>query len=432
MTNCVPNEAEKSSNVQLSAETKNWYDNHKQDYDAVILKYIKNLQWENAIVSNGKDGKVIEVPFTLDDNLKTSNGTATLRNDSHRLVFVKDGQQNFKTYYIQIFAGDENSSNIDKISTYYGVSNNFSGKIFKQDLKENIVASVQYKNGKDVQLGATSKMREENLDCTFFGYWNGDGSFTPIRLLYCDGGGGEDPTIGGGVTTGGGGGANTTLSAVKIINNLTGKAKCLNDLLNRNGNSFVQNLFSKFEGTSKFDISISSVNALPKTVDGVVTYLNGRALKPKGKLIEIEISTTEANKRAPLEVARIILHEYIHADIYRKLGTVLGTDKESLDFKTTYEKYEGEHHSTMAILYVNSMKEALKQFHQSLFPNDISAYTAFYNEAPSDAFYEALAWGGLRDSKVKAWNELPAAQKASIEALASRVEKFSKTSPCGN
>ena len=126
------------------------------------------------------------------------------------------------------------------------------------------------------------------------------------------------------------------------------------------------------------------------------------------------------------------MHEYIHADIFRKLGTVLGTDKESLDFKETFEKYDGEHHSIMATLYIKSMKEALKDFHMINFPNDINAYTAYYGEAPSDAFYEALAWGGLRDSNVKAWNDLPDATKASIEVLASRVEKFSKTSPCNN
>ena len=232
----------------------------------------------------------------------------------------------------------------------------------------------------------------------------------------------------------GGGGGGTTPPPIKpqIIDKLTGKAKCLNTLLNKSGNSFVQKLLAKFEGTSKFDISISSVDALPKTIDGVVTYLNGRTLKPKSNLIEIEISTTEANRRAPIEVARIILHEYIHADIYRKLGTVLATNVENLDFKETFEKYEGEHHSVMAKLYVDSMKESLKQFHQSLFPGDIKAYTDYYNEPPSDAFYEALAWGGLRDENIKAWNELSAEKKASIEVLASRVEKFSKTSPCNN
>ncbi|WP_427873063.1 hypothetical protein [Flavobacterium sp. MMS24-S5] len=221
-------------------------------------------------------------------------------------------------------------------------------------------------------------------------------------------------------------------SAFQIMDYLTGKAKCLNDLLNKNGNSFVQNLFSKFEGESKFDIAISSADVLMVTKDGVTKEVNGKTFKPDGKLIKIEISTSRVNARAPLEVARIILHEYIHADIYRKLGTVLAMNVENLDFKTTYEKYEGEQHSVMATLYVQSMKEALKQFHQSILPGDIKAYTDYYNEPPSDAFYEALAWGGLRDEDVKAWNELSATKKASIEALASRVERFSKTSPCSN
>ncbi|WP_294962635.1 hypothetical protein [uncultured Flavobacterium sp.] len=204
MAHCTTNEAEKNSNVQLATETKNWYDNHKQDYDAVILNYVKNLQWENAIVSTGKDGEVVEVPFTLDDNLKTSNGTATLRNDSHRLVFVKDGQQNFKTYYIQIFADDENSSNIDKSSVYYGALNNFSGKIFTQDLLTNSATSITYKNGINSKLSSTAKWREEFYDCTFLGWIGEDGSFEPIKLLYCDGG--SDAPTGGGPTTGGGGG----------------------------------------------------------------------------------------------------------------------------------------------------------------------------------------------------------------------------------
>ena len=221
-------------------------------------------------------------------------------------------------------------------------------------------------------------------------------------------------------------------SAFQIMDFLTGKAKCINDLLNKNGNSFIQNLFSKFEGTSKFDIAITSTDVVTTSKNGVIEELNGKTLPPKGKLIQIEISTARVNARAPLEVARIILHEYIHADIYRKIGTVLEMNVENLDFKETYEKYEKEHHSVMAKLYVDSMKESLKQFHQNLFPDDIKAYTAYYNEPPSDAFYEALAWGGLRDERVKAWNELSAEKKASIEALASRVEQFSKTSPCSN
>ncbi|WP_281632100.1 hypothetical protein [Flavobacterium luteolum] len=210
MTSCTSEDSTSNPNGGPTAEARSWFNNHESEYNASILQYIDNLQWENAIVSDGKDGEVIEVPFTLKEKLSTSNENATLQNDSHRLVFVKDGQKKFKAYYIQIFADDENYSSFGKSSVYYGAPNNFSGKIFKQDLKDNVVSSLKYIDGKGVQLGATSKMREVNLDCTFFGYWKDDGSFTPIRLLYCDGGGGEDPTIGGGVTTGGGGGSSSS------------------------------------------------------------------------------------------------------------------------------------------------------------------------------------------------------------------------------
>jgi hypothetical protein len=59
---------------------------------------------------------------------------------------------------------------------------------------------------------------------------------------------------------------------------------------------------------------------------------------------------------------RIILHEYIHADIYRKLNTKYDANG-ALDFNKTYETY-GSQYGTMAVLYINSMKEALKAFHK--------------------------------------------------------------------
>jgi hypothetical protein len=54
------------------------------------------------------------------------------------------------------------------------------------------------------------------------------------------------------------------------------------------------------------------------------------------------------------------LHEYIHADIYRKLNTKYDANG-ALDFNKTYETY-GSQYGTMAVLYINSMKEALKAF----------------------------------------------------------------------
>lgn len=216
---------------------------------------------------------------------------------------------------------------------------------------------------------------------------------------------------------------------VQIIDKLTGKAKCLNDLLNKNGDSFVQKLLANFAGKSEFNIEIVSKEKITVTNNGTIVEINGRTIPPVGNLINIEISTSKADTNSALDVARTILHEYIHADIFRKLGTTLGTTQERLDFKTTYEAY-GNQHNTIATLYLSSMKEALKGFHKTVLTDDYNKYTQYYDEEPSDAFYEALAWGGLKDANVKAWTDLPADKKAAIEALVNRVPMLSKTVPC--
>ncbi|MFE3868413.1 hypothetical protein ACFX5E_10055 [Flavobacterium sp. LS2P90] len=214
---------------------------------------------------------------------------------------------------------------------------------------------------------------------------------------------------------------------VQITNELTGKAKCLNDLLDKNGDSFVKNLLANFEGESEFNIQIVSKDNVFSTETGL--EINGKTLPPKNNVIVIEISTSRTNLNSSLDAARTILHEYIHADIFRKLNTTSGTTGERLDFKNTYEAY-GNQHGTIAGLYLNSMKEALKGFHKTALIDDYNMYINYYGEAPSDAFYEALAWSGLRENNVKAWADLPAEKKAAIEALASRVDRFSRTVPC--
>jgi hypothetical protein len=215
----------------------------------------------------------------------------------------------------------------------------------------------------------------------------------------------------------------------QIINELTGKAKCLNDLLDKNGDSFVKNLLANFKGTSEIDIKIVSkdqvfLDLTKEEVNGKTTHV------PGSTLINIAISTTRLDHNAALEGARVILHEYIHADIFRKLNTIYDANG-ALDFKKTYEAY-GNQHGTIAGLYLESMKNALKEFHKNVLTDDYNKYTNYYGEIPSDAFYEALAWGGLRENNAKAWADLPAEKKAIIEALASRVIGFSRIVPCPN
>lgn len=56
----------------------------------------------------------------------------------------------------------------------------------------------------------------------------------------------------------------------------------------------------------------------------------------------------------------------------------------------------------------------------------------WFEEEPSDAFYEAMAWNVLKENNVKAWVCLPADKKASIDSLVKRGNLLTKAAPCSN
>ncbi len=224
----------------------------------------------------------------------------------------------------------------------------------------------------------------------------------------------------------------TYLKIAKIdASGLIGKAKCLNDLLTKNGNLFVHELLANFQGNSKFDINILSAEKVFD--DETKVEVNGNTKydpKVSPTQITIQISTSRLNSQTALDAARTILHEYVHADIVRKLFTPEQIKSGAPSFKTVFDAY-GSAHGTMAGLYLQSMKEALKDFHKNALSEDYNKYVAFWGHEPTDAFYEAMAWGGLQESKVKDWGDLPDEKKKEINALASKENAYlTKNVPC--
>lgn len=211
---------------------------------------------------------------------------------------------------------------------------------------------------------------------------------------------------------------------------LKGKEECLNNLLDQKGNSFVQKLLSKFRGDgTEFDIKISSQDSLWS--EKSQKFVNGLAKSPVNNVIEIQISSTHANMNSALYVAKTILHEYIHADIFRKLKTKYPTNYE-LDFKKTFEQYQNDHHETMGNLYITQMRDALKNFHQNALPNDYNAYINHFGTPPTDLFYEALVWQGLRNDDIAAYNELSEEKKLLLAAEEQKLGILSKKCPENN
>ena len=157
-------------------------------------------------------------------------------------------------------------------------------------------------------------------------------------------------------------------------------------------------------------------------------FVNAITQSPVNNVIEIHVSSTQANQRSALSVARTLLHEYIHADIFRKLETRTNTIFE-LNFRSIFEQYEEDHHKTMAALYVESMRDALRNFHQTALTADYNAYVNYFGTPPNDFFYEALAWQGLKNHNVKAYIDQPEEVKKLIEAEEKKLVYLSKDCP---
>lgn len=81
-------------------------------------------------------------------------------------------------------------------------------------------------------------------------------------------------------------------------------------------------------------------------------------------------------------------------------------------------------------LYVTSLRDAMKHFHKNVLTDDYNKYTAYYGEEPSDDFYEALAWRGLKEHNVKAWSDLSPERKGVIKNLSLRIDVLTKTISC--
>lgn len=86
-------------------------------------------------------------------------------------------------------------------------------------------------------------------------------------------------------------------------------------------------------------------------------------------------------------------------------------------------------HNTMADLYVNSIRDALKSFHKNVLTDDYNKFVNYFGSSPSDTFYESLAWQGLKDDNVEAYNNLSDLKKISLNNEANKIGLLTKKCP---
>jgi len=110
---------------------------------------------------------------------------------------------------------------------------------------------------------------------------------------------------------------------VEIINNLTGKANCT--YLKLENNSILQKTIERFKGKTPINLIINQESNLTiRDQNGKNVLVNAITSYGNSYNINITLNTEQANNRPSLALVRTILHEAIHAEIYRKVKTTSG------------------------------------------------------------------------------------------------------------
>lgn len=418
LINCGSDEAGKSNaiseyNSDVSS-ARDWFYSKKNDSTIEFMPYIKEISWEKSITSEGALGRIVEVPFTLKDNLSASGKEVKLYNDHHRFLFVKDEKQNYKLFYVQIFSDQKDFDIVDMDYNYYSIDDNFDGEVYVQELSTKKGSRIEFKNGGKVKPSLTSKMREQA--CVYYGYWYEDGHFEALYEVGCYGGGGDpddyrDPAPGYGGGGGGSSGGSTDNS------NLTKSQKIeksiITDQLDPCTRAVYQKLISLQQGDIaimierfKMPSSIFNINMSTGEVQDNDPNVAAQTKRVKDSYSDVSIVFNQdyisglGNDSPPtdLSVAAAMAHEVIHAYLISLAQEYDSCGESCLsDFPTVYEAYVNSeikknrnilperHHEVIAGDYVYSIAETLEEFHTGSrgrpgFPQQI---------------YIDIAWGGL-------------------------------------
>ncbi len=173
----------------------------------------------------------------------------------------------------------------------------------------------------------------------------------------------------------------------KITNNLTGKAKCVYDKLKSTNlleMGIFQNTYIAFNDNLNYNNHHLTFNSRKLGSDR-----SGQTFYISDSNYEIVLNSDYINNRSPIEIARTLLHESVHA-LLLKHAYGDGDDSFIEIFKDYIKKTTGLrelHHSIMRDKYVLPIAKGLQSFD---------------NNAESFSFYENLAWSGLHQELTQA------------------------------
>jgi hypothetical protein len=348
------------------------------------------LLWDNAIVSNGDKGEIIEVPLILQKNITTS---ANLKiKDYHRLLFMKGENNTYDTKYIQVFTADSTYNNLDKEFNYYSIKDNFNGSIYVLNGKAKSGTSLKFKKGEKITPNFTAKESDQaEVNCLYLGWWHEDGSFSPIIELGCFGSGGGDEYLGnttGGNTTGGYGGSGngsstTNTEAVDVSDVIEDKIDdtkldpCTKEILNKLKGLTqcdIAGIFTKLGGNSEIytlTFEIANNNGNPASTSNPVSNYYKTVIDND---FLYGIDGTGVNKPPTnLAIAAVMIHEMVHTYFFSLYNDKLnnGITNALDEFDLLYKKYvarnyvgaDDAQHAQIWKSFINTMASSLQEYH---------------------------------------------------------------------
>jgi len=434
MFNCQ-NDEDSSNQLQNKIETvtideaKNFLMHSRSNSSAKSTNNeFENLEFNKIVQEkiNGSDQLVTVIPFATNNDL-----------ENNRILMLKIDDE-IKSVIFSMYP-DENSA-----------KGNFSGKLFSYSLDGNFIAGFRAKNGIIVsQFFENTSTLKTNIDNgkiptltrktpssasalnEVFVQNNYRNTVHALDMFGYSSIFGNDIFGGGFNDYGGvdyyswdaGGGGITAPTVVEIINQLTGKAKCIYESL-RSSSSGFENAIKKFDG----DFTVSH---LKLTINNnLSTNVYGQTQLPVNFITEIQISNTALNSLSDLGKATVFAHEIIHAEIYRKMlsAAQIGTltpDGSNMtaqqqvnyinsmkdNFPGLYDYYFKRYkptwnHEMMANHYKGIIADVIQQFDNNRLPRST---------------YEAVSWVGLgklySNITTIAWDNLSLEEQNKINNL---------------
>ncbi|GAB2478242.1 hypothetical protein GCM10027164_04350 [Algoriphagus taiwanensis] len=151
--------------------------------------------------------------------------------------------------------------------------------------------------------------------------------------------------------------------------------------------------------------------------------------------IVITFNEKKVNNMSSLGVARVLLHEIIHAEIYNAVGEKRGSLLVG-NFQNNFEEYKKlypnnnslQQHNFMADYIVEKIAKTLQEIHPLLGASEFYQKvggTTRWQKGINPTFYTAIAWHGLNSTKE--WNEMKYNDRKVLQDLQDLDRELTKT-----